>query len=194
MADRISIQNISFSYPNKAPIFSHFSTSIHTETATALTTPSGSGKTTLLHLIAGLIKPQEGQILFPQSHNRISMVFQENRLIPSASIAKNIRLVNKKLTDSEIFSLLKQAKLERYAACKPSSLSGGEQRRTAIIRALAADYDILLLDEPFTGLDAGIKETISQFIHNRTQSKTLILVTHNPEDIALLKCKMAVQL
>ena len=194
MPDIISIQNISFSYPEKAPIFSHFSTAIHTKTATALTAPSGAGKTTLLHLIAGLLKPQEGQILFPPSHHKISMVFQENRLIPSASIVKNIKLVNKKLSDSEICTLLKQAELENYATYKPGSLSGGEQRRAAILRALAADFSILLLDEPFTGLDVTIKEKISQLIKQNTIDKTLILVTHNPDEIELLKCKTAVQL
>ncbi len=194
MNEIISIQNISFSYSEHTPVFSHFSTSIQTKMVTALTAPSGAGKTTLLHLLAGLIQPQEGQILFPPSHNKISMVFQENRLIPSASIAKNIKLVNKKLTDSEICGLLKQAELEHYAACKPGSLSGGEQRRAAILRALAANYEILLLDEPFTGLDTARKDKISQIIKKNTKDKTLILVTHNPDDRELLECKMAVQI
>ena len=65
---------------------------------------------------------------------------------------------------------------------KPAYLSGGEQRRIAIIRALAADYDLLLLDEPFTGLDIDTKRQMINFITEQTTNKTVILVSHNPED------------
>ncbi len=178
----IKIQNLSFSYQTQKPILTHFSASIEIGSKTAITAPSGYGKTTLLLLLAGLLNPQEGTILFPSSCKKVSMVFQENRLLPSINIVKNIKLVNPKLSDNAILSLLKKAGLSFYALRKPAYLSGGEQRRIAIIRALAADYDLLLLDEPFTGLDIDTKKQMIDFITEQTTNKTVILVSHNPED------------
>lgn len=190
----ISFQNISYSYQAGSPVFENFSASIRTGTITALTAPSGKGKTTLLHLTAGLLKPQSGHISFSPSPSRISMVFQENRLIGTVSIMKNIKLVNKKLSESNILSLLAQAGIEKYIHCIPSSLSGGEQRRVAIVRALAARHDILLLDEPFTGLDKENKLRMCRMIKECSGHRTIILVTHSNEDALLLGCEEEVRL
>lgn len=190
----ILLENLFFSYHKTAPVFEHFSASIETGARTALTAPSGKGKTTLLHLIAGLLTPQEGAIRFPKANYRISMVFQENRLIPSISILENIRLVNRRLPDSEILSLLQKSGIEQYAEKKPAHLSGGEQRRAAIVRALAAPYDLLLLDEPFSGLDKEAKKKMIQLIKEKTEDKTVLLVSHNLEDTALLECKKTIQI
>ena len=178
----IKIENLSFSYQVQKPILTNFSASIELGSKVAITAPSGCGKTTLLLLLAGLLKPQKGTILFPSSCKKVSMVFQENRLLPSINIVKNIKLVNPRLSDNAILTLLEKAGLSSYALRKPANLSGGEQRRIAIIRALAADYDLLLLDEPFTGLDIDTKKHIINFIKEQTNNKTVVLVSHNPED------------
>lgn len=178
----IKIQNLSFSYQAQKPILTNFSASIELGSKIAITAPSGYGKTTLLLLLAGLLKPQEGTILFPPSCKKVSMVFQENRLLPSINILKNIKLVNPRLSEYAILTLLKKTGLSSYALKKPAYLSGGEQRRVAIVRALAADYDLLLLDEPFTGLDIDTKKHMIDFIEEQANNKTIVLVSHNPED------------
>lgn len=192
--DMIVFQNICFSYQAGSPVFENFSASIRTGKKTSLTAPSGKGKTTLLHLMAGLIRPQSGHISFPPSHNRISMVFQENRLIETACIMKNIKLVNKKLSEGEILSLLTKAGIGEYCHSLPSSLSGGEQRRASIVRALAACHDILLLDEPFTGLDKENKTRMCRMIKEREEHRTIVLVTHNSEDVRMLGCEEEMRL
>ncbi len=162
--------------------------------------PSGSGKTTLLHLIAGLLKPQTGKIVYPWTHPRFSMVFQENRLLEQETLLDNLRFITPDLDMESVQNLLEQAGLRNYITYRQDSrkcttppvgrLSGGEKRRIAIIRSLLAKYDILLMDEPFTGLDEVSKNQIIALIKNMTKDKTVICVTHNQKEAEALGCNI----
>ena len=181
----ITLENISFSYEDKH-IFKDYSTSFPANELSVIMSPSGSGKTTLLYLIAGLLKSQTGDITFSQSNPSFSMVFQDSRLIDYISVENNIRLVNQSITDNDISECLNALGLTDFAHKKVKHLSGGEKQRVAIARALLANYDILLMDEPFTGLDDDTKESVIKYIKNKTAHKTVLVVTHDKSEAATL--------
>ncbi len=140
--------------------------------------PSGIGKTTLLRLLMGLEKPTSGQILGTNGL-RFAAVFQENRLLPTLTAVDNVRLVSD-WPIAQIERLLQELLHLNDLAQPVSELSGGMQRRVAIARALAAASDILVFDEPFSGLD---EQNILQAIHciqRYREGRTLILSSHIP--------------
>tara|TARA_B100000029_G_scaffold369710_3_gene363574 strand:- start:2820 stop:3905 length:1086 start_codon:yes stop_codon:yes gene_type:complete len=173
---------------------------------TALLGRSGSGKSTIINMIAGLLTPQTGLIkidqetFFDSSHRinlppekrRVGYVFQDNRLFPHMSVQRNLfygkKLANKKsrqLEESEIIDLLDlQALLER----RPYNLSGGEQKRVALGRALLSSPSILLMDEPMAGLDLQRKLDILPFIEkiNRHFNLPIIYVSHDLDEVIRL--------
>ena len=181
----ITIENISFSYDNKN-VFSDYSHSFPIGEVSVIMAPSGFGKTTLLYMIAGLIFPSKGSIKIPMNNPRFSFAFQDLRLIESASVTKNITLVNSKLRKqtATLNECLEALNLKALADKKVSALSGGEKSRVAIARALMADYDILLLDEPFNGLDDETKLLTMEYVKEKTAHKTVLLVTHNKDEAA----------
>lgn len=174
----VKLCDVSFAYKDKN-ILEHINESFESGKKTAIMAPSGSGKTTLLFLIAGLLKPQSGAIEYSTEKPRISMVFQEDRLLEQQSILCNIQLVNPDITADEVSKMLTLSGLSYNLNTKVNKLSGGEKRRVSIIRALMAEYDILLMDEPFTGLDEKNKTTMMNLIFDKASKKTVILVTHN---------------
>ncbi len=175
---------VSFSYGDK-PVFTAFSKRFSLGNTYAFIGPSGCGKTTLLRLLAGLETPQSGTVTVPQGA-QITTVFQENRLLPWMTVRQNVELVlptpNKTLVDW----CLAAVELDESAKKYPAELSGGMQRRVALARALAYGGDILLLDEPFNGLDKALKERIAPKIKERFAKKTIFLVTHSEQEAALL--------
>lgn len=185
----IKLQNISFSYGEKI-ILDAFSLSLPVGEKTALFAPSGWGKTTLLYLIAGLRKPDCGEISYPFATPDFSMVFQENRLLESAGIKRNLTLVQNQLSSEQLVSQLAAVGLNYPLKEKAGRLSGGEQRRLSILRALCAAYDILLLDEPFTGLDEETKQKVIGYVKRQTEGKTVILVTHDIAEAQRLGCNI----
>lgn len=185
----LSIEHLYFSYKEKE-IFHDLQICFPSEECSAVMAPSGHGKTTLLYLIAGLLSPSEGIIRYPMRKPAFSMVFQESRLIHQADIASNLRLVNPKLTNTDICQQLSLTGLPReYLHKTAGQLSGGEQRRIAILRAVLAKYDILLMDEPFTGLDDVSKKLMLEYVRTHTAGKTVILVTHQQEEADYLAGK-----
>ncbi|MBR4067227.1 MAG: ATP-binding cassette domain-containing protein [Clostridia bacterium] len=147
----------------------------------ALMGVSGSGKTTLLNLLMGLVKPDSGTIEMPEGL-RISTVFQENRLIEGMTAVANIRLVCP-VSPENARSLLLEMGIEEDSLPQPvSAYSGGMKRRVAIARALLAEYDLLLLDEPYKGLDEDTRRQVAAVVKRMTEGKTLLMVTHEPED------------
>lgn len=142
---------------------------------------SGSGKTTLLNLLMGLVKPDSGTIEMPEGL-RISTVFQENRLIEGMTAVANIRLVCP-VSAENARSLLLEMGIEEDSLPQPvSAYSGGMKRRVAIARALLAEYDLLLLDEPYKGLDEDTRRQVAAVVQRLTEGKTLLMVTHEPDD------------
>lgn len=153
-----------------------------------LSGPSGCGKTTLLRLLAGLERPSGGQILGLKD-KRPSMVFQENRLLPWMTVTDNLLSVVPRVREPErqaALKLLEAMGLAEYAEEYPAALSGGMKRRVAIARALLYGGDILLLDEPFTGLDPALRQRIVPMLLDRFRDKLIVLVTHLQEEAAMM--------
>ncbi len=176
--EKIQINNLSFFYDEKN-VFMNYSAIFPANQVSIIMSPSGRGKTTLLYLIAGLLKPNEGEILYPVDKPKFSFVFQDDRLIDSLSIVKNIKLVNSHLSDEEIKDCLAHMGVDVSIRQRVRRLSGGERQRVAIARALLAEFDILLMDEPFTGIDDKNKEKVIRYLKEKTEGKTCILVTHD---------------
>lgn len=183
----INIENLSFSY-NEVPVLSNFSAHVKGG-VTAVSAPSGAGKTTLLRLICGLETPLKGKITFDLLKNsgrqpRFSAVFQEDRLIESLSVVSNILPVTNKGAE-HIQNILKRLELSDYANTAVKNLSGGQKRRVAVARAIACDYDIMLLDEPLNGLDADLKYRTVKTILDYNKGRPVVLVTHIEDDMKL---------
>nr|WP_297278627.1 ATP-binding cassette domain-containing protein [uncultured Butyricicoccus sp.] len=142
--------------------------------------PSGQGKTTLLRLLMGLEKPSSGKILGAESV-RFAPVFQENRLLSKQNAIENVQFVCDK-TISEITALLTELLPYEDCTLPVHMLSGGMQRRVAIARALAAPSDVLVLDEPFTGLDALNIAVVSSCIRAHADKRCIVLSSHVESD------------
>jgi len=158
---------------------------------TVVTGPSGCGKTTLLNIISGIEKPDSGEVIL-KDHS-ISFIFQEDRLIPDLTVYKNIEFVLKStLTEQEVKPIIeKYLELVKLTEAKdkyPEQLSGGMKRRVAVARAFAYRSDLLIMDEPFKGLDDKLKkEIIDEFLRIYNQDKrTVILVTHDMDEAVFL--------
>lgn len=159
-----------------------FSGTIPAGAVTGLMAPSGAGKTTLLRILMGSEQADRGSILGLASL-RLSAVFQEDRLCPQLDALSNLRLTNPALSRAAALEALGAVGLTPWAFQRTGDLSGGQRRRIAILRSLLADYDLLLLDEPFRGLDRETREIVLADTRRRCAGKTVLLVTHDPEDL-----------
>ncbi|MBO5020575.1 MAG: ABC transporter ATP-binding protein [Clostridia bacterium] len=177
----IKFNNVTFGY-GKKKIFENFNFHIKDGEKISLFGESGCGKTTLLRLILGLEKAQKGQIIKKEGL-KASVVFQENRLLPFKTVLQNITMFSDE--ETAIYHL-NALGLSDYKNAYPDDLSGGMKRRVAIARALSIDFDFLILDEPFTGLDTENIKLATEHILKTAKDKTIILVTHSPYEIELL--------
>ena len=177
----IELKNVSISFGGE-PIITDFNAKIDIG-ITALCGASGIGKTTLLRVIAGLQK-HEGEIIGTKD-KKIAVAFQDYRLFPGLSAKDNIALCKAPSIDLE--KLLLDLQVQDFADKKPSELSGGMEARVSLGRALGNDADIILLDEPFSALDSELKQVLAKNILPYLKGKTVIIVTHNQEDLELLK-------
>jgi sulfate transport system ATP-binding protein len=174
----------------------------------ALLGPSGSGKSTILRIIAGLEKPDQGNIYLTdedvthhQAQKRnIGFVFQHYALFKHMTVEDNIgfgmeiRKMPKAVIRQKVSELIDLVKLQGYETHYPSQLSGGQRQRVALARALAPEPRILLLDEPFGSLDAKVRENLAEWLrelHNRV-SITTILVTHDQKEAIEIADKIIV--
>lgn len=166
----------------------------------ALVGESGSGKTTLLRLLAGLEKPDEGEIrlagvpistvsqVVPPEKRQVGLVFQHHALFPHLTVEKNIAYGISKLKRSEqketVVSLLELIGLPGFEKRYPHELSGGERQRIALARALAPNPKLLLLDEPFSSLDARLRQNVRDETRAilKKRGATAIFVTHDTSD------------
>ncbi|MBM6750421.1 ABC transporter ATP-binding protein [Mediterraneibacter glycyrrhizinilyticus] len=154
--------------------------------------PSGCGKTTLLRILMGLEKADGGVIEgIPEKK---SVVFQEDRLCDDLSGKTNIRLVCPKKDPSLIEEGMENLGLGESMDRPVREYSGGMRQRTAILRALFADWDILFLDEPLKGLDEKIKKVTAEYIRSRVRGKTVLCVTHDPGDVDLLGASRVIEM
>lgn len=154
----------------------------------AIMGPSGCGKTTLLRIVLGLLKPTSGTV--ENSFSKISAVFQEPRLLSWRTALENVNLVlgDQKDTLARSGAYLKQMGLEGAAGKYPRELSGGMQQRVALARALAAEGDLLILDEPFKAMDEELRmQVIAQVALTKA---AILLVTHEREEAQALGCEI----
>jgi len=175
----IEIINLSKSYGEKS-VFDSFNCKIEEGEVTCFMGQSGNGKTTLLRILSGLEQPDGGQIT-GLSDRRKSFIFQEDRLCENLSAAANIRLVcGKSLKMNSITEAMSAAGLGAECVYQITrTMSGGQKRRIAVLRALMAEYDILFMDEPFKGLDNETKEKLMLYTKEKIKGKTVIFVTHD---------------
>ena len=205
----IEVKNISKAF-NGLKVLDKISFNVEKGALVSLLGPSGCGKTTTLKIIAGLLCPDSGDICFqgrsvldvPVEKRGAVIVFQDHLLFPHMTVAENIAFglkmsgLKKKSREQKIKEMLDLVQLNGHETKYPVELSGGQKQRVAIARALAIEPQVLLLDEPFSNLDASLSEAMRTFVF-RLQKElniTTVLVTHNQEDALMSSDKIAVML
>lgn len=208
----IAFEELTFGYIPGAPIFERFSWQVPAGESWAVLGPSGCGKSTLLALAAGLVFPQAGRLRvdgqpLTRPRPRTGLIIQDYGLLPWATVRENARLGLRVRNlygpdgvhappdyrrSLEVEPWLERLGLLPYASQYPGQISGGQRQRTAIARTLALDPDVLLMDEPFSSLDAPTREslqrlTLELWVERRL---TLVIVTHAIEEAAVLGQKI----
>ncbi|UHD16940.1 ABC transporter ATP-binding protein [Thiocapsa bogorovii] len=159
MSRELRLDGLSKTFPNGTAALGELSADIESGAFVSLLGPSGCGKSTVLRLIAGLEEPTRGRVDWPQSRGSLGFIFQEPTLMAWASAAKNIALpleldgIAKTEARERACIALEKVGLAGFADALPRELSGGMRMRVSIARAVVADPDVLLMDEPFAALD-----------------------------------------
>ena len=213
----LTLRSVTKSYDGQ-PVLSDLSLEFSSGTFYCLMAPSGTGKTTMFRLILGLEKPDSGVIQFGipagdpgnndikassgtvsksdpcrlrGTHPLISAVFQENRLLEGYTAIENLRFALGKRYSNEALTAYLLRLLPEDALNKPvCEFSGGMKRRVAILRAILAPSEIILMDEPFTGLDADTRQLTINLVKELCAGKLLIVATHAEDDAELLGAKI----
>lgn len=164
-ADKGVIENLNFTFPEKGIV--------------ALMGPSGIGKTTLLKLLAGVLNPTGGEVTC--TYRKTAMAFQESRLLKWFNSKENINFVlsENNFSPNTATEWLERFGLSAHENSLPTALSGGEQQRLSLARALAVGADLLLLDEPFSALDEALAKRAAALIKNTNSEGLTIIVTHD---------------
>ncbi|MFN8016184.1 MAG: ABC transporter ATP-binding protein [Acidimicrobiia bacterium] len=197
----LELKNISFKY-EKQTIFEDLNLDVKQGEILGLLGSSGSGKSTLLKIIVGLISPQSGEIMLnkqditskPTHLRGIGLVFQDNQLFPHMNVEKNIafglRMHGKSKTEirNQVQNMLSLVGLEGYEKRKVFELSGGQAKRVALARSLAPNPKLLLLDEPLTGLDKDLHDTLLIDLKKLLDQMgtTSIFVTHDKSEAQVI--------
>ena len=208
----IQLESLTFAYGNGQPIFSGFNWTAERGQSWAVLGPSGCGKTTLLYLLAGLQFPTSGRVLIagqpltrPRPHT--GLILQEYGLLPWATVRENALLGQRVRNfygpdgkhapsdfqpSGEVDHWLERLGLAEQRSKYPGQVSGGQRQRTAIARTLALKPDLLLMDEPFSSLDAPTRESLQKLMLELwvEQGLTMIIVTHAIEEAAILGRKI----
>jgi NitT/TauT family transport system ATP-binding protein len=210
---KIAINHLTFGYPGHPPVFQDFSWRVDPGEAWAIIGPSGCGKSTLLTLLAGLSRPGSGTICIDgrpieRPRPKTGLVLQDHGLLPWATVAANARLgmtirkfygpdgrhapadksVNRETADRRVIHWLERLGIAGLQDHFPSQLSRGQRQRTAIARTLVLEPDLLLLDEPFSALDAPTREDLQKLMIQRQgeTGMTRIIVTHDIEEAVVM--------
>ena len=178
----IQLKNISKSFENKKVLDKI--NIVFKNPITCIMGASGSGKTTLINIISGLVKQDNGEVEGVKD-KKIGVVFQEDRLCENIDSVKNVELVCKK-SKEEIRTELENIGLKDNTGKPVKKLSGGMRRRVCIVRALMYEPDIVIMDEPFKGLDDETKKNTIKYIKKRLGDRMLLVITHDKEDIGYL--------
>ncbi|MDX1615673.1 MAG: ATP-binding cassette domain-containing protein [Candidatus Promineifilaceae bacterium] len=213
----IAVSALTFAYADQPPVFEALSWHVETGDAWAVLGPSGCGKTTLLYLLAGLLEPTEGSIRIGGQEldgprPRTGLILQDYGLLPWATARRNVELgieirrfygpdgkhapVEETAVNgpARVSYWLERLTLQPHADKYPGQLSGGQRQRVAIARTLALEPDLLLMDEPFSSLDAPTRESLQTLTHKlrREARLTTIIVTHSIEEAAILGQKIVI--
>ncbi len=179
----LSVEHVYKSY-GQTPVLQDFSYAFVPGSITCIMGESGAGKTTLLRLLMGLERADSGTVT---PADKVSAVFQEDRLIEHLDAVENIALVLKgenvcrRAQEQLLYLLPKEVLLKPVR-----EYSGGMKRRVALVRAMAADSEIVLLDEPFTGLDSENRQKAAEYILSEQRGRTVIAVTHDTQICKML--------
>ena len=185
---KIQISDLSFTYPASKQqaakeVLKGVSFSFDDTQPTVLLAPSGAGKTTLLRILAGFLKPDSGQVEGLDPKEKLSIVFQEDRLFDTMNIFQNWKIAVPGLTREKAAELMEGLGLDpKVLDERPATLSGGMRRRAAVGRALLYDAPVLLMDEPFQGLDDETRLKVIDTVRRYAEGKALLIITHDPED------------
>ena len=175
----IELKNVSVSYDDQS-VIQDLSVTFEDGHIYAIAGASGIGKTTLLGTIAGLVPLTSGNI--DSTHKRISYIFQDPRLFPWMTALENVTCVcEDEQKARKYLELLLPDGIDKY----PHELSGGMKQRVSIARALAYDADLVLLDEPFKGLDDASKNNTIDVVLRELRGKTAILISHDKDELSL---------
>ena len=215
----IRIQDLTFSFPNQPNLFEEFDWHVTRDETWAVVGPSGCGKSTLLYLLAGLRHPSSGEIhvggeKLMRPRPRTGLILQDFGLLPWATVAENAALglrirrfygpdglhapdgrrVQSIEIDDLVGSWLERLGIAELRNQYPAQISGGQRQRTAIARTLAMNPDLLLMDEPFSSLDALTREDLERLtMELRSETAvTTILVTHNIEEAVFMGHRLLV--
>ena len=198
----IRLTNLTMTFEDGETILDNINLYINNKEFLTLLGPSGCGKTTMLRIIGGFLTPTSGDVLFngkrindlPAYQRKINTVFQRYALFPHLDVYDNIAFglriakVKEDEIDERVTEMLEIVSLKGFENRKVTSLSGGQQQRVAIARALVNRPQVLLLDEPFRGLDAALRARVIACIAAETQGRTLVLATHDTADADALGC------
>ena len=209
----LEVRGISFSYTmregKKLHVFEDFSLDVRYAEFLGITGPSGCGKSTLLRIMAGLLKPERGEVYFrgkplKEPTPRISMMFQNPALFPWYTVIENVMLAlihEKELTEEEKMErakvFLDMVGLMGFESAYPAELSGGMKQRVALARALVSQPDLLLMDEPFSNLDPFTAISLRKEIETLWQNQSLppssvVMVSHDIEELVELSDRVVV--
>jgi ABC-type nitrate/sulfonate/bicarbonate transport system ATPase subunit len=200
----IELKSVNFSYPHTSPLFENFSLTVSRGESWAILGPSGCGKTTLLYLLAGLRQPGSGQIsiegeILTRPRPRSGLILQDYGLLPWSTVQANVEL-GLRVRDfygedgkhtpvdfqpgNNVAYWLARLGIAEVADKFPSQISGGQRQRAAIARTLALEPDLLLMDEPFSSLDAITRGDLQNLTLSlcSEQKLTLVIVTHAIEE------------
>jgi NitT/TauT family transport system ATP-binding protein len=177
----IIVSDLSKSYGSNL-VLDQFSAVFRKHRISCVMGPSGCGKTTLLNILLGLLQPDGGKVTGVPKLK--SAVFQEDRLCESFNSISNVRLVcGKRANKNLIVSHLENIGLKGSLDKPVSELSGGMKRRVAVVRAVFAQSNLLVLDEPLKGLDSETKKLTIQYIKDNIKNRTVIMVTHSIDEV-----------
>lgn len=178
---KIILNNICKSYDGRK-VLDNFCYEFSPDNPTVIEGESGIGKTTLLRIITGLEKPDSGEIIFEgisRESVRFAPVFQEIRLIDKLDAASNVKLAAREVSDDDIYSSLNSLIPSEELSKKVRDLSGGTRRRVEIVRASLSPSDVLIMDEPLTGLDDENAAKVVSYIKDNLSGRIFITSSHS---------------
>ena len=200
---KLSVRNLSMSYPNgnseDVEVLDNISFDVHEGELLGIVGPSGCGKTTLLKIIAGLLKPDEGQVFIDgeevqPGHNRVGYIFQQESLFPWRTVRQNIQFglevanTDKSEMNARVDEIIEIVGMEGLEDNFPHEISGGQARKTEMARSLVVSPDILVADEALSNLDAQTRNHLQEEILRiqKTTGSTILFVSHNVDEAVFM--------